>query len=65
VDAATPEPVIEAVRLLLRDRALARRLGSQGRKAVESFYNWDRVTDDLARIGHELGGSTLVEVPSR
>jgi phosphatidyl-myo-inositol dimannoside synthase len=57
VDAARPAPVIEAVRRLLRDRELARRLGAGGRKAVESFYNWDRVAADFARIGHELGGS--------
>jgi phosphatidyl-myo-inositol dimannoside synthase len=55
VDAQRPEPVIEAVRLLLGDRNLARRLGEGGRKAVESFYNWDRVTADIQRIGLELG----------
>lgn len=65
VDAATPEPVIQAVRLLLRDRDLARRLGAQGRKAVESFYNWNRVAADLARIGHELGGPIRAEGASR
>jgi phosphatidylinositol alpha-1,6-mannosyltransferase len=55
VDARQPEPVIEAVRLLLADRSLARRLGEGGRKAVESFYNWDRVTADFRQIGAELG----------
>ena len=55
VDARRPEPVIEVVRLLLRDRDLARRLGAGGRKAVESFYNWDRVTADVRKIGAELG----------
>jgi phosphatidyl-myo-inositol dimannoside synthase len=55
VDARQPEPVIEAVRLLLRDRDLARRLGRGGRRAVESFYNWNRVTADIRQIGAELG----------
>jgi phosphatidyl-myo-inositol dimannoside synthase len=55
VDATAPKPVIDAVRLLLENRDLAMRLGAQGRKAVESFYNWDRVTSDVRRIGSELG----------
>ena len=55
VDARTPGAVIDAVRLLLMDRSLARRLGVGGRKAVESYFNWDRVTSDVQRIGTELG----------
>ena len=55
VDARTRGPVIDAVRLLLMDRVLARRLGAGGRKAVESYFNWDRVTFDVQRIGAELG----------
>jgi hypothetical protein len=30
-------------------------LGAAGRRAAETHYNWDRVTRDLVRIGHELG----------
>jgi phosphatidylinositol alpha-1,6-mannosyltransferase len=55
VDAERPESVADAVRLLLRDGELARRLGAGGRKAVETFYNWDRVTSEVMRIGGELG----------
>ena len=55
VDARTPGPVVDAVRQLLMDRGLARRLGEGGRKAVESYFNWDRVTSDVQRIGAELG----------
>ena len=55
VDARTPVAVIDAVRLLLVDRSLARRLGDGGRKAVESYFNWDRVASDVQRIGAELG----------
>ncbi|MGH7527432.1 MAG: glycosyltransferase family 4 protein [Gemmatimonadales bacterium] len=54
VDAAHPPAVADAVRLLLRDRELARRLGGAGRRAAESFYNWDRVTSDVVRIGEEF-----------
>jgi phosphatidylinositol alpha-1,6-mannosyltransferase len=55
VDARTPAAVVDAVRRLLMDRSLARRLGDGGRKAVESYFNWDRVTSDVQRIGAELG----------
>ena len=55
VDGRTPGPVVDAIRLLLMDRVLARRLGDGGRKAVESYFNWDRVTSDVQRIGAELG----------
>jgi phosphatidylinositol alpha-1,6-mannosyltransferase len=61
VDAERPGVVAEAVRLLLRDREMTQRLGIGGRKAVESFYNWDRVTSEMIRIGKELG-STRLEV---
>jgi hypothetical protein len=39
------------------DAALRARMGAAGRRSVESHYNWDRVTMDLARIGRELGAS--------
>jgi phosphatidylinositol alpha-1,6-mannosyltransferase len=57
VDAECVEAVAEAVGALLDDPARRARLGAAGRRAVESHYNWDRVTADLARIGHELGVS--------
>lgn len=55
VDARSPEPVINAVRLLLENGDLANHLGAGGRRAVESFYNWERVTSDVSRMGAELG----------
>jgi phosphatidylinositol alpha-1,6-mannosyltransferase len=54
VDADRPEPAIEAVRLLLGDNELARRLGQGGRRAVEQYYNWTRVSADLHRIASEF-----------
>jgi phosphatidylinositol alpha-1,6-mannosyltransferase len=62
VDAEAPEAAIGAVRLLLEDRELARRLGAEGRRAVESYYNWERVATELAGIGHEVGKSFPQEV---
>jgi phosphatidylinositol alpha-1,6-mannosyltransferase len=53
VDATSTAEVTEAVRLLLKDRELAQRLGQAGRAAVESFFNWNRVTQDVFRIAEE------------
>jgi phosphatidylinositol alpha-1,6-mannosyltransferase len=57
VDADGVEPVAEAVSGLLGDAPRRARLGVAGRRAVEGYYNWDRVTADLRRIGHELGAA--------
>lgn len=62
VDAEGPDAAVDAVRLLLRDRELARRLGAGGRRAVETYYNWQRVATELAGIGHEVGESFRQEV---
>jgi phosphatidylinositol alpha-1,6-mannosyltransferase len=43
-----------AVSRLLDDRILARRLGTGGREAAQTYYNWNRVAGDLARIGQEV-----------
>jgi phosphatidylinositol alpha-1,6-mannosyltransferase len=55
VDASHPEPVLAAVRLLLGDGELARRMGGAGRRAVETYYNWDRVAADVIAVGREVG----------
>jgi phosphatidylinositol alpha-1,6-mannosyltransferase len=54
VDSERPDEVVAAVRELLDNRTLAQRLGTNGRRAVETHYNWKRVADDLARMGREL-----------
>jgi phosphatidyl-myo-inositol dimannoside synthase len=56
VDSTGPGPAIEAVRLLLGDAELARKLGAGGRAAAESFYNWDRVATEMHELGIEFGG---------
>jgi phosphatidylinositol alpha-1,6-mannosyltransferase len=57
IDADEPHQLMSALRRLLDDRALAVRLGTQGRRAVETYYNWGRVAAELARLGQEAGGS--------
>jgi phosphatidylinositol alpha-1,6-mannosyltransferase len=64
VDAEHAEGVSHALRLLLDDPALRARLGGAGRRAVETYYNWDRVAGDLARIGHEFAGTVAREAVS-
>jgi phosphatidylinositol alpha-1,6-mannosyltransferase len=63
VDAERPDAVTEALRRLLDDAGLRRRLGA-GRKAVEGHFNWDRVTADLRRIGAEFGAASTREAAS-
>ena len=55
VDSTDPVAVLAAVRSLLADPALRARLGQAGRRAVESHYNWDRVTRDVRRLGQDFG----------
>jgi phosphatidylinositol alpha-1,6-mannosyltransferase len=54
VDATGPGPGLVAVRRLLDDVELRRRMGAAGRRAVETHYNWDRVAGDVLRIGREV-----------
>ncbi|HLB81570.1 MAG TPA: glycosyltransferase family 4 protein [Gemmatimonadales bacterium] len=54
VDPEDPAAVTAAVVSVLEDESLRRRLGAAGRAAVESYYNWDRVTADLVRIDREF-----------
>jgi phosphatidylinositol alpha-1,6-mannosyltransferase len=64
VDAERPDAVAEAVGRLLDDRELSSRLGAAGRRAVETYYNWDRVAGDLARIGREFARRALPQAAS-
>ena len=55
VDSTDPAAVLTAVRALLADPALRERLGRAGRLAVESHYNWDRVTREVRAMGQDFG----------
>jgi phosphatidylinositol alpha-1,6-mannosyltransferase len=50
VDPDDPDAVAAGVSELLADSGRRKQLGAAGRKAVEEFYNWDRVARDLIRI---------------
>ena len=64
VEAEDPVAVAAALRRLLGDPVLRRRLGEGGRRAVEERYNWNRVTADLARIGHEVRAARPARLPA-
>ncbi len=54
--ASTEEEWYEALVSLYKDRLLGVKLGSEGRKVVEKFYNADIVARDLAEIFKSLRG---------
>jgi phosphatidyl-myo-inositol dimannoside synthase len=58
VDSTDLQAVVGLVQSLLQDRERAQRLGAAGRKAVEDYFNWDRVTADLRAVGEEFGART-------
>ena len=50
VDPDDPAAVAAGISRLLTDAAARRRMGDAGRRAVETYYNWDRVAAHLIRI---------------
>jgi phosphatidylinositol alpha-1,6-mannosyltransferase len=54
VDPEDPAAVAAGINRLLGDETLRRRMGAAGRRAVETYYNWDRVSRDLIRIDREF-----------
>jgi phosphatidylinositol alpha-1,6-mannosyltransferase len=46
--------VADALARLVSDQLLARRLGQAGRKAVETYFNWNRVIKDLREIESQV-----------
>jgi phosphatidylinositol alpha-1,6-mannosyltransferase len=50
VDPYNPAAVAEGLNRLLADPALRQRLGTAGRRAVETYFNWDRVVRDIEDI---------------
>ena len=50
VDPYSPAAVALGLRHLLADAALRQRLGRAGRRAVETYFNWDRVFRDIHDI---------------
>jgi glycosyltransferase involved in cell wall biosynthesis len=54
VDPRSPRAIADAIRLLARDAALARRLGENGRRAVAERFNWEAERSTLAAFYREL-----------
>lgn len=54
VDPTDHVEVASAVDAVLGDPTLARALGARGRRAVETHFNWTRVTRDMIHIGEEF-----------
>lgn len=57
VDPLDVDAAADAVARLLRDPARRERMGTAGRVAVETHYNWQRVADDTARFVRECVGA--------
>ncbi len=54
VEPDDPAAAAAALQRVLSDQLLARRLGQGGRKAIETYYNWDRVIRDLREIEDQI-----------
>ena len=54
VDPDDPAAVAAGVTALLGDGERRRSMGAAGRRAVETYYNWDRVVRDLTDIDREF-----------
>jgi phosphatidylinositol alpha-1,6-mannosyltransferase len=63
VDPDDPAAVAAGINALLADAALRQRLGAAGRRAVETYYNWDRVAADLIRIDAAFGSPAPPAAP--
>ena len=54
-----PAAFADAICRLLADPAAAQRMGQNGRRAVETYFNWDRVVRDLREIESQVVGAAL------
>lgn len=54
VDPEDRADVAAGILRLLGDEALRKRMGAAGRRAVETYYNWNRVARDVMRIDEEF-----------
>ncbi|MEI6514254.1 MAG: glycosyltransferase, partial [bacterium] len=52
--ADTPEEMAAQTVRILKDPALAQRLGENGRKLVEELYSWDAIVDQLDAAYYEI-----------
>ena len=64
VNAEDPGAFAATVRSLLDDHDQARRMGAAGRRAVETFFNWDRVVLAMRALGRECAEASGPHPPS-
>ena len=57
VDSDDPAAVARGINELLANPERRKALGAAGRKAVETYYNWDRVTNDIIAIDRRFRSS--------
>lgn len=55
IDATKPEEIAAAMLRLLQDPAEAKRLGENGRRAVETKYNWQHDESELLKVFERVG----------
>jgi len=63
VDPVQPAQIGAALSRLLADCELRLRLGASGRRAVERYYNWNRVASDIDDLAQEFGGIRRLSLP--
>jgi phosphatidyl-myo-inositol dimannoside synthase len=56
------DAVVHALRAMLSDGAFRRALGEQARRAVETYYNWDRVARETLAFARQMAGPALARV---
>jgi phosphatidylinositol alpha-1,6-mannosyltransferase len=60
VDPDDPRAVAAGIAALLGDRERRARMGVAGRRAVETYFNWDRVARDVRAIDEEFSKRSSV-----
>jgi glycosyltransferase involved in cell wall biosynthesis len=56
VDPLDPLAIADGLRTLMKDPERMKKMGANGREAVEKEYNWDREADRLLALYRELSG---------
>jgi phosphatidylinositol alpha-1,6-mannosyltransferase len=65
VDPDEPASIARALRRLLEDRELARRLGRRGREEVVRHFNWDRAAAEAWQVVEEAAGGVRLSPVAR
>lgn len=55
VDPTNPKEIAEAIIYLLDHRTEAKKMGRNGRKAIETRYNWEKIEHKLLNVYQNCG----------